>query len=67
MKILPGADRWYVEGEIESAMGFEDEDMKIKDYGILLKNPWTLFYKEFESRKVLQDSAPDNVLSASCW
>ena len=39
MKILPGADRWYVEGEIESAMGFEDEDMKIKDYGILLKNP----------------------------
>ena len=37
-KILPGEGRWYVEGEIESAMGFEDNDMKIKDYGIFLKN-----------------------------
>lgn len=37
-KILPGMDRWYVEGEIESAMGFEDDDMKMKDYGAFLKS-----------------------------
>ena len=36
-KILPGSEKYYVEGEIVSAMGFEDEDLGVKDYGPFLR------------------------------
>lgn len=32
-KILPAADRFYVEGTVRSALGFEDEEIMVKDYG----------------------------------
>jgi hypothetical protein len=35
---MPGNDRYYVEGDVVSAIGFEDEDLRTKDYGGLLKS-----------------------------
>jgi hypothetical protein len=35
---MPGSDKYYVEGEIISAIGFEDEDLRTKDYGSLVRN-----------------------------
>jgi hypothetical protein len=36
-KILRGSNKFEVEGEVVSAFGFEDEDLRTKDYGPLLK------------------------------
>lgn len=66
MKILPGVDRWYVEGEIESAMGFEDDDMKLKDYGIFLRNQWGFSQAGFLLERLLSESTPYNVLMLDC-
>lgn len=36
-RILPAQGKYYVEGDVVAAVGFEDEDLGTKDYGPFLR------------------------------